>query len=281
MLVPTYVVGVNSSTESLDALRWAQRLAQKTDAAIRAVTAWVIPPDDRSGAMYVLESLEQGAETMLEASLEAVPAGDVQRSSATVVSASVPWALIEEAGRADLLIVGTRAHSKFERVLGSVAIQCAQHSPVPFIAVPESAPPPGDIVAVAYDGSDTSNAALEWAASVTASSDLTLRIITVWEQAGWDAGPALADDPVSAEDRAVEELRTTVERVVPDIGDNVEYRPVLGPDKVVPYLLEAADGASLLVVGSRGRGGFTGLLLGSVSQRCLESSAIPVAVVRD
>jgi nucleotide-binding universal stress UspA family protein len=279
--VPSYVVGVNSSAESLDALRWAQQLAKRTGAAIRAISAWTIPSDSGAGATYAIDSLEAGARSMLDESLEAVPADGVTRTGETVLRSSVPWALIEEGGNADLLIVGTREHSRFERALGSVAIQCAQHAHGPFIAVPQLAPPPGDTVAVAYDGSESSNAALEWAASITARNDMKLRVVAVWEPALWNASPAIVNNPVSPEDRAIETLRATVEAAMPDIGNDVEYRPVLGPDKVVPYLLEAAVGASLLVVGSRGRGGFTGLLLGSVSQRCLESSPIAVAVIRD
>lgn len=277
----TYVVGVNDSAESLDALRWAQDLAKKTGADIRAVTAWMIPADTGTSMSYTVDLFEDGAKLMLDRSLEAVPADGVERTGATVLSTSVPWALIQEAEKADLLVVGTREHSRFERALGSVAIQSAQHAPGPFIAVPQSAPPLGGTIAVAYDGSDSSNAALKWAAEITAGNDLVLRVIAVWEQKHWDKTRAMADDTVTMEDRAIEELRSAVESVIPDVGPDVEYRPVEGPDKVVPYVLEAAVGASLLVVGSRGRGGFKGLLLGSVSQRCLESSPIAVAVIRD
>ena len=279
--VPTYVVGVNGSAESLDALRWAQELAKRTGAAVRVVSAWSIPPDPGGGVAYAIESLEEGAQLALESALRNVPAGEVDREGETVLSTSVPWALIDAGANADLLVVGTRPHSRFERVLGSVAIQCAQHAQSPFIAVPEASPPPGDLVAVAYDGSDSSDAALEWAAAITAGGEMTLRVIAVWEPNVWRSGPAVADDPVSPEDRAIEGLKATVEAAIPAIGDRVEYRPVLASGKVVPHLLEAAEGASLLVMGSRGRGGFAGLLLGSVSQRCLESSPIPVAVIRD
>ncbi len=279
--MPTYVVGVNNSPESLDALRWAQELAKRTGAAIRAVNAWMIPTDPGAGTVYTMDLFEEGAQVRLDRSLEAVPADGVERTGETVLSASVPLGLIEEGAKDDLLVVGTREHSRFERALGSVAIQCAQHANGPFIAVPQSAPQLGDTVAVAYDESDSSNAALEWAASITAGNDTKLRVIAVWEPARWETTGAVTGESVSPEDHAIEELRAAVEGAVPDIGDDVEYRPVQGSDKVVPHLLEAAAGASLLVVGSRGRGGFKGLLLGSVSQRCLESSPIAVAVIRN
>ena len=83
------------------------------------------------------------------------------------------------------------------------------------------------------------------------------------------------------EDRALELLREQVEQIVPDAADRIDYRPVHAEEHVASHLLEASEGAGALVMGSRGRGGFTGLLLGSVSQRCLERSEIPVAIIRD
>lgn len=279
--MPKYVVGVDGSTASLAALRWTQQLAARTGAEVEAVSAWAIPPASDVSVAYAIEPLEEAARIRLDRSLAQVPADGVERTGRTILSSSAAWGLIEAAEEADALVVGTRAHSTFERVIGSVAIQCAQHSPVPFFAVPESAPPPGDLVAVAYDGSDSAEAALRWASAIASSSGSRLRVIAVWEKTLWEGGPRLADDPVAPEDRAVEALRAQVAAVVSDIGPGTDYRPVFGPDEVTPHLLAAAEGASLLVVGSRGRGGFTGLLLGSVSQRCLESSPIPVAVIRN
>ena len=277
----TIVVGVDGSGESLDALRWAQALARRNQAVVKVVTAWMIPAGWGAGGTgaSVVEQLEEGAKLRLRESLEAVPADGVDRVGETSLGVSVSGGLIAAASEADLLVVGTRAHSRFERVVGSVAIQCAQYAQCPFVAVPKDAPPLGELVAVAYDGSDSSRAALEWAAQVTAAADMGLRVIAVWERAGW-SHDVVAHDPVDPEDRAVEELKRAVASVVPDAAERAEYRPVHGPEKVAPYLLEAAEDASMLVVGSRGRGGFTGLLLGSVSQRCLEASPIAVAVIR-
>jgi len=266
--VPTYVVGVDGSPASLGALGWTQELAKRTGADVKAVVAWVIPPADGTAGPQTIELLKSAAQNALDRSFSEVPANGVSRSGATVLHASVAWGLIDSAAGADLLVVGARPHSKFERVVGPVAVQCAQHAKCPFLAVPESSPPPGDLLAVAYDGSESAAAALKWAASITAGGDMKLRVVAVREE------------NASSDDRAVEQLRESVTRVVPVVGGDVEYRPVFGPGKVTPRLVEAAKGASVLAVGSRGRGGFTGLLLGSVSQRCLESSPIPVAVIR-
>jgi len=64
-------------------------------------------------------------------------------------------------------------------------------------------------------------------------------------------------------------------------GEPVKIRSMVAEGNVAQVLLEASDGTELLVVGSRGRGGFAGALLGSVSQHCVQQATCPVAVIRD
>ena len=104
---------------------------------------------------------------------------------------------------------------------------------------------------------------------------------SVWERLNWSTGPRLVDPDLSDEDRALEQLRALVEASAADALDRTDYRSVHADRHVSDHILDAAEGAGLLVVGSRGRGGFAGLLLGSVSQRCLEAAEIPVAIVRE
>jgi nucleotide-binding universal stress UspA family protein len=76
--------------------------------------------------------------------------------------------------------------------------------------------------------------------------------------------------------------RRTLERALADAGDRtagVDVEPVVREGAPARVLLEEADDADLLVVGSRGLGGFRGLLLGSVSQQCSHHAPCPVVVV--
>lgn len=140
----------------------------------------------------------------------------------------------------------------------------------------QSLPAPGRVV-VGVDGSSSSVAALRWAARVGGALGLEIDAITSWEYpagyglagavGGWnpevDAGTVLARTVDTAFDGAgLEGLRTHVRRGQP-----------------APVLLEASHHAELLVVGSRGHGGFAGLLLGSVSAQCAEHAGCPVVVV--
>lgn len=79
-------------------------------------------------------------------------------------------------------------------------------------------------------------------------------------------------DATAALDQALASVR--------DASEGIEVVATVTEGRPVPVLLAAAAGAELLVVGSRGHGGFAGMLLGSVSQHCVQHAACPVVVIR-
>ncbi len=146
------------------------------------------------------------------------------------------------------------------------------------------AAPARHAVVVGFDGSDTARAALEFGLEEARLRGLPLRVVCAWHYplTGYMGGgfepPGPRLDPGEMErvaeaelDAALEGLRGGREAVA------VERRVREGA--AAAALLEEARDATLLVVGSRGHGGFTGLLLGSVSQQCVAHAPCPVAVV--
>ena len=135
-------------------------------------------------------------------------------------------------------------------------------------------------VIVGVDGSPQSVHALSWACRRAETCGDTVRAVCVWSL-GASGEDWIAQPGVSAEGqrRAERMLRETVERVRSDHpAVNVETAVVEGPPARV--LVDMSADANLLVVGSRGRGGFSELLLGSVSQQCVHHARCPVTVVR-
>jgi len=140
----------------------------------------------------------------------------------------------------------------------------------------------GEII-VGVDGSDGSRAALGWAGRTAAARGAGLRAIAAWQypsSAVTPAGPAKLPGPEEMDERTCDDLRTLLREVLEADADRVEVEAGRGP--AAPVLLAAAGraGTDMLVVGARGRGGFAGLLLGSVSQECVEHSPCPVVVLR-
>ena len=135
-------------------------------------------------------------------------------------------------------------------------------------------------IVVGVDGSDGASAALRWAVAEAELRHAALDAVTAWHIPYAAGSPAigLVIDPEEERAYAHEQL----EQVIGAIGAH----PRVGINRVVVEggaaraLIEAAAGADLLVVGSRGRGGFKGLLLGSVSQQCIHHAPCPVVVVR-
>ena len=139
---------------------------------------------------------------------------------------------------------------------------------------------PTPVVVVGVDGSPDSSAALEWAASEARLRGGDLRIIHTWNVPALSYGtylPATAFDDVA---RAAE--HSLAAQITEVLGDNpaIGYVAEACEGPPAQALLAAAETALLVVVGSRGRGGFTGLLLGSVSAQVAHHARCPVLIVR-
>lgn len=137
-------------------------------------------------------------------------------------------------------------------------------------------------VVVAVDGSASSIRALRQGARVASALDLRLRVVTVWRRPGLDDRTLPGFLGRHAEALAAEATRTQVDAVEIVFGDSpppdLERRVLEGV--TVPTLLAESRGAEMLVVGSRGRGGFAGLLLGSVGAACAAHAGCAVLVCR-
>lgn len=141
------------------------------------------------------------------------------------------------------------------------------------------------VIVVGVDHSAGAKEALDFALEEARLRKATLRAVHAWQfgyigAAGMEGVlPAVGGDLRDFRDTAEAGLDTTLAEAVRDAGDvKVERRVIEGAPGAV--LVEESRGADLLVVGSRGHGGFAQLLLGSVSQQCAHHAACPVVIVR-
>ena len=140
-----------------------------------------------------------------------------------------------------------------------------------------------ELVVVGVDGSEESIAALSWAAKYATAVGATLRAVAAWHfpAAAGTAPVGVAPEPVRAE--AEEHVRGSIAAAIAKVlqgpaADKVETKIAYGHPAQV--LLDESSDADLLVVGHRGRGAFTGMLVGSVSTHCVTHATCPVVVVR-
>jgi nucleotide-binding universal stress UspA family protein len=163
--------------------------------------------------------------------------------------------------------------------LGQVAIDAG----VDDSAVSTRADVPGGVV-VGHDGSGCSGEALVWAAGLAERAGWPLHVVRAWRMASapqpptWEPGyvPPMTDYERAVRDdlRSDEAAALGADRAAAVTCHVVHAAPVRA-------LVQAGEHADVLVVGSRGRGGFAGLLLGSVSDQCVHAAPCPVTVVRN
>lgn len=280
------VVGVDGSEVALDAVRWAALESRRRDTGLRLVDAvGLMPPsrpgDPRVGVLYREALRGEAADAVAVAAALArrtVPGTDV----VTEVLTGEPVAsLVAESGRASLVVLGDRGVGGVAALLvGSVAVALAAHAHCPVVVVRGSAdggpvPTAGPVV-VGVDGSPGGAAALAFAYEAASTRRVPLVAVHAWQDTVAGRMASTPEDRVACQEENLAEWLAAWGARFPDVTvDRVAVR-----DRAAPALLERAVGAQLVVVGSRGRGTFAGLVLGSVSQALLHHATCPVAVVR-
>jgi nucleotide-binding universal stress UspA family protein len=142
-------------------------------------------------------------------------------------------------------------------------------------------------VVVGVDGSAGASEALQWAIAEARLREVPLRAIHAWTYAE-PLIPSLIGYPYGADyvESAIDERRQAAEGLLEQTtaalaeGHEIEIERVIAEGSAARVLIDAVGEDDLLVVGSRGHGGFSSLLLGSVSEQCAEHAPCPVVVVR-
>ena len=287
------VVGVDAGVAGVAAIEWALTEAVRWGVPLTAVRAWSpsFAGMDYAGVLATgagtpLENADAQdlADDQLKVARARVPGADNVVSAATATVGGAAQVLIDAASPDVLLVIGTRGHGALSRaVMGSVSSSVLHHVQGPVVVVPEPAPHddrPGRVV-VGVDHSRPALAALAVAAAYARRRGAVLVPVYVHQPLLGDVsglGPGF-ENLTALE--AVE--RRSLESVCQEIGAGerglaVEAEVVVGhASSTLTALTRPQD---LLVVGSRGRGGFAALLLGSTSTQCVQHARCPVLVVR-
>ncbi|HUB53623.1 MAG TPA: universal stress protein [Mycobacterium sp.] len=288
------VVGVDGSPSSDAAVRWAAREAEMRNAPLSLVHIVERPPWGMlalgGGAVSPLIETSEWRKTEGEDVISAAvklaedsvkDGSSLQIHSEVYFSATGP-ALFDLSTHAQMIVVGCRGHGRVERVLlGSMSAGLIHHAHCPVAVIHDEmsiASRPSQLpVVVGIDGSPASELATAIAFDEASWRGVELIAVHAWADAQvsdipsieWSAQQAVGEEALS------ERLAGWRERY-PDVA--VRRKIVL--DAPAHHLLDEAESAQLLVVGSRGRGGFSGMLLGSVSTAVAQAARVPVIVAR-
>ncbi len=289
-MATSVLVGYDGSDHAKAAVAWAAPEALSRGVGLTLVSAFVPPtsgPAFSYGGFLSPDALEDVVDRA-RAALAEEGAEIAQRypgltTTVDVAVASPAAALVEASRDACLTVVGSRGFGGFRGlVLGSVGMQVATHAHSPVVVVRKPPDTSATTVVVGIDGSPLSLKALGFAFDIASRRGWSLRLVHAWEIPSYDvlaapSGPPPLEVDVyeEAEDRVNAEALAGFRDSYPDVA--VEEKTVRGP--AARGIIDNADGAALIVLGSHGRGEFLGALLGSVSQGVLHRAGIPVAVV--
>lgn len=288
------LVGVDGSPASDAALAWAIELAGSRDGWVEALHAWqwdlgslgVVVPD---APVALAVAAKHSVEAQVEKALADRPAGSRAVSvRARTAEGDAFTALSGAAAHADLLVLGRHGQAAWQRrlvgqTLGSVTGHCLQRSVVPVVVVPPRATVHPHRVVVGVDGSPASERALRWGLAHGRSLGLPVLALLTWQLTTLPAPQATRESwtvpPLSEWEQVARDLLAgTVARALP-AKDVSAVEQVVLHRPAAAGLIETAGGTDLLVLGERGRGGFSRLLLGSVSRQCVEHARGVVVVV--
>jgi nucleotide-binding universal stress UspA family protein len=284
------LVGVDGSPSSKVAVDWAAREASMRKLPLSIVN--VVPsaavrmwPEVPMPAELIARVERDGHEILSDASETAQKATADSRwihIETELITGGVLPTLIDLSKEAEMVAIGCRGRGPINRrLLGSVSRGLIQHAHAPVAVIHDEDPmmtyPAKAPVLVGIDGSPASEAATAVAFDEASRRGVDLIALHVWSDFALYEMPETELPALQrrADETLAERLAGWQERY-PD----VHVRPVVALNRPVHQLLERSEAAQLTVVGSHGRGGFAGMLLGSVSLAVAESARMPVLVVR-
>ncbi|MEV0718015.1 universal stress protein [Asanoa sp. NPDC050611] len=278
------VVGVDGSESALRAARTAAReaLLRHRRLLVTHAFTWALIPTNLGPNLAspreigLRTAAEQLVADAVGAAEKAAPGVEVEGEVRDGAPATV---LLHHAARAELIVLGDRGLGGFTGlVIGSVAVQVAAHAACPVLVVKGATDRPGPVV-VGVDGSGTAERALAFAFAEAHLRGADLVAVLAWRRpepigVGGEIRPVIPDE-------REEGARLLEDAVAPWCarypGVRVTRRVV--PGRPAKVLVEESRRAQLTLVGARGRGGFAGLLLGSVSHTLLHHTHSPVVIV--
>ncbi len=283
--IPAVVVGVDGSGSSTQALDWAVDEASRRRLPLHLICAWAV--DYAAGAIgAVVPIIEDECRAVLQDARRRIAvAAPTAQVTSSQVQGQAAAALIAASRTADTVVVGSRGLGALGGVLaGSTSMQVATHAECPVVVVREPSTAEASLprVIVGVDGSEVSADAIGYAFQQAAQRDLGLTVVHAWD-VQFVSGVLATTTTLEAWQQLGDEERTVTAESVAGWREkypDVEVRTHVLRGHALESLIAHSRGAELLVVGSRGRGGFRGLLLGSVSQGVLHQAHCPVAVVR-
>ncbi len=276
------VVGVDGSGRSLRAVMWAAHTAALHGCPLRIIHSlprWegdfpFFPPGRFEEAeKHGRSAVEEASALVREAYPDLEVATDLPMGTPTQV-------LLAEAEHAHSVVLGAKGGAVGDLLMGSTTLQLVGHAKCP-VAVVGHAAAGHDRVVVGTDGSPDSTRALDYAFEEASLRKARLRVVNALGlPQGW---PKHLLRPLPEDNEEVASRRQEVERQLaglreqyPDVTVEVHVHR-LDP---VTVLTDASHKADLLVVGSRGRGGFHGLAVGSVTHKMLHLVGCPIVVTR-
>jgi nucleotide-binding universal stress UspA family protein len=278
----TILVPTDGSEFADRALDRALDLAETFDAAVHAVhviNPTAFPLGTEAGTAY--DMLESTARELTDEAARRARDAGLDAETAVMVG-STHRAIVDyvEEHDVDLVSMGTHGRTGLAHVaLGSVAERVIRSSPVPVLTVgPDVGPPEGyDDVLVPTDGSGEALTAVPVAIAIAERYDATVHALSVVDMRGYgieESMTGLVEEFVEESEAAV----AAVEEEVPDsVAVETEVRRGIPHLEITDYVTEA--GIDLVSMGTHGRSGFDRLVLGSVTERVIRSSPVPVAAV--
>lgn len=291
------VAGFDGTAQSRRAVWWAAQEARTLGQPLHLVHAFAMPLEELTRVHlpteeFAFEPVRQAAEQqvlgMAERCREHLPGLEVRTSAHLGHAASV---LTDAAADASALVLGSPELSRLRRVLlGSTAAELVRTAHVPVVVVRGATADPGneqrapalDRVVVGVDGSGSSARAIGFAYDVAARHGADLTAVLAYGEHPPDALPPARGWTVDEDDAAASArtLSAAVAGWADHYPDVVARQEVTTTQQPAEALMDAAEGADLLVVGTRGRGALRATLLGSVSHAVVHYAPVPVAVVR-